>query len=219
MGASDEALLLWIFLLMLFMKTIAFDLDGTLIDVSERDYRIYADILLRLGYSPISKDEYWPLRRNMTDIHHILSLSGLVSEEDVSAFLKERKALMEAWSYLRIDKPFDDVKETLSRLNKEYNLIILTKRYNSEATKRQMSELGFNDYAGLMIVTDSKEEAMRRISGLYAMVGDTENDIVPANSVGIKSIAVTTGIRNVEKLCTYNPCIIVNSLSEVIQYL
>ena len=34
--------------------TIAFDLDGTLIDVSERDYRIYSDILLKLGYNPIA---------------------------------------------------------------------------------------------------------------------------------------------------------------------
>jgi len=202
-----------------FMKTIALDLDGTLIDVSERDYRIYADILLRLGYSPISKDEYWPLRRNITDIHYILSLSGLVSEEDVSAFLKERKALMEAWSYLRIDKPFDDVKETLSRLNKEYNLIILTKRYDREVTKRQVSELGLTDFAELMIVTDSKEEAMRGINNLYAMIGDTENDIVPANNVGIKSIAVTTGIRNKEKLSVYSPSVIINHLSEVIQYI
>lgn len=219
MGASDEALLLWILLLMGLMKTIAFDLDGTLIDVSERDYRIYADILLRLGYSPITKDEYWPLRRNITDIHYILSLSGLVSEEDVSAFLKERKALMEAWSYLRIDKPFDDVKETLSRLNKEYNLIILTKRYDSEVTKRQVSELGFNEYAELMIVTDSKEDAMRSISGLYAMIGDTENDIVPANNAGIKSIAVTTGIRNEEKLRPFCPSVIASNLSEVIKYI
>lgn len=202
-----------------FMKTIAFDLDGTLIDVSERDFRIYADILLRLGYSPISKDEYWPLRRNITDIHHILSLSGLISEEDVSTFLKERKALMEAWSYLRIDKPFDDVTETLSKLKKEYNLIILTKRYDGEITKQQVSELGLTDFAELMIVTDSKEEAMRGINNLYAMIGDTENDIVPANNAGIKSIAVTTGIRNVEKLRLYSPSVIINKFSEVINYI
>ena len=126
---------------------------------------------------------------------------------------------MEAWSYLRIDKPFDDVIETLSKLKEAYNLIILTKRYDSEVTKRQVSGLGFNDYAELMIVTDSKEEAMRRISDLYAMIGDTENDIVPANSAGIKSIAVTTGIRSEEKLRSFCPSVIVKNLSEVIQYI
>ena len=57
MGAANEALLLWLLLLMA-MKTVAFDLDGTLIDVSERDYRIYSDILLKLGYNPIVKKEY-----------------------------------------------------------------------------------------------------------------------------------------------------------------
>lgn len=218
MGASNEALLLWLLLLMS-MKTVAFDLDGTLIDVSERDYRIYSDILLKLGYDPITKKEYWPLRRDITDIHHILSLSGLVSDEDVSFFLKERKALMEEWSYLSIDQPFEDVITTFAELSKRFNLIILTKRYNSEDTERQVTELGFAKYAELTIVTESKEEAMSKIDNLVAMVGDTENDIVPANNIGIKSIAVTTGIRNAEKLSTFNPAIIVNSLSEVIQFL
>lgn len=218
MGASNEALLLWLLLLMA-MKTVAFDLDGTLIDVSERDYRIYSDILLKLGYDPITKKEYWPLRRDITDIHHILSLSGLVSDEDVSFFLKERKALMEEWSYLSIDQPFEDVITTFAELSKRFNLIILTKRYNSEDTERQVTELGFAKYAELTIVTESKEEAMSKIDNLVAMVGDTENDIVSANNIGIKSIAVTTGIRNAEKLSTFNPAIIVNSLSEVIQFL
>ena len=199
--------------------TIAFDLDGTLIDVSERDFRIYSDILLKMGYSPISKNEYWPLRRDVTDIHYILSLSGLVSEEDVSSFLKERKALMEEWSYLSIDQPFEDVTSTLTELSKQCNLIILTKRYNTEGTERQVAELGFNKYAELTIVTENKEGAMSKIDNLVAMVGDTENDIVPANNIGVKSIAVTTGIRNAEKLSSYNPSIIVNSLSEVIQFL
>lgn len=201
------------------MKTVAFDLDGTLIDVSERDYRIYSDILLKLGYDPITKKEYWPLRRDITDIHHILSLSGLVSDEDVSFFLKERKALMEEWSYLCVDQPFEDVITTFAELSKRFNLIILTKRYNSEGTERQVTELGFAKYAELTIVTESKEEAMSKIDNLVAMVGDTENDIAPANNIGIKSIAVTTGIRNAEKLSTFNPSIIVNSLSEVIQFL
>lgn len=199
--------------------TIAFDLDGTLIDVSERDYRIYSDILLKMGYNPISKKEYWPLRRDITDIHYILSLSDMVNEEDVTTFLKERKALMEDWSYLSIDHPFEDVITTLAELSKRFNLIILTKRYNSEGTKRQVTELGFTEYAELTIVTESKEGAMSKIGNLVAMIGDTENDIVPANNIGIKSIAVTTGIRNAEKLSTYAPSIIVNSLSEVIQYL
>ena len=58
MGNADETIFLRILFLKT-MKTSAFDLDGTLIDISGRDFRIYADILTELGYKPIEKKQYF----------------------------------------------------------------------------------------------------------------------------------------------------------------
>lgn len=193
---------------------IAFDLDGTLVDVSKRDYRIYEDIIKNMGGVPIPYIDYWPMRRAKTDIHLILSQSGIEKEEDVDFFLFERKVRMEQPVYLQIDHLFDDVIETLCALSKVYDIYILTIRHNRKNTEEQLKQLELDKYHTI-IVDAHKEDAMKHIPNLLAMAGDTENDIIPALSLGLKAIAVTTGIRNESQLRGMNPTYIVKSLKDV----
>lgn len=195
-------------------QAIAFDLDGTLIDVSIRDYQIYKDLIERLGGSPISYDVYWPLRQDKTDIHIILKKSCIFDDNDVRYFLSTRKLLMEDINYLSLDSVFPKVKELLSDLSKDFSIYILTIRHNRPNTEAQLRSLGLGQY-NITIVEGNKEQEMRFIPNLCFMVGDTENDILPANKLGITSIGVTTGIRNRRLLQELTPKFIIDNIEEV----
>ena len=126
---------------------------------------------------------------------------------------------MEESSYLSLDTLFDDVLPAFSKLKENYNLVILTRRLNKANTDQQYHCLGLEKYTELIIVSGDKKERMQAIPDLVAFVGDTENDILPANEIGVRSIAVTTGIRSEEKLRIYNPSVIINSISDIYNYI
>lgn len=214
MVTTNETLLFRLLFLSIVKQAIAFDLDGTLVDVSIRDYQIYKDLVNRLGGNPISFDEYWPLRRARTDIHKILEDSGIHNSGDVDFFLINRKSLMEDKGYLRLDRIFPDVNELLSDLSKDYLIYILTIRHKRQNTEAQLQLLGINQYNNV-IVEGNKEQHMSLIPNLTYMIGDAENDILPANNLGITSIAVTTGIRNRKLLQEMSPKYIIDNIAEV----
>ena len=195
-------------------KAIAFDLDGTLVDVSLRDYCIYKDLVVKIGGMPLAYTHYWRLRQAKTDIHQILADSEVVDPDCITSFLLERKVLMESSEYLKIDKLFPGTLEILNKLSKTFNIHILTIRHNKLNTKIQLRALELDIFKH-HIVDGNKEEQMKLIPNLSFMVGDTENDILSANKIGVKSIAVTTGIRNRELLLEMHPAYIVNGLDQV----
>ncbi len=53
-----------------------FDLDGTLIDISEKYYRVYNDILTEAGFSTIGKKEYWDAKRHKVPEDQILAMTN-----------------------------------------------------------------------------------------------------------------------------------------------
>lgn len=195
-------------------QAIAFDLDGTLIDVSIRDYQIYKDLIKKLGGTPISFDVYWPMRQDKTDIHIILEKSCIFNNNDIDCFLTNRKILMEDMNYLSLDSVFPEVKELLSDLSKDFDIYLLTIRHNRPNTELQLRTLGIDQY-NIIIVEGNKEQEMQLIPNLSFMVGDTENDILPANKLGISTIAVTTGIRNRNHLLELSPKYIIDNIEEV----
>ena len=90
----------------------------------------------------------------------------------------------------------------------------MTIRHNRPNTEVQLRTLGIDQY-NIIIVEGNKEQEMQLIPNLNFMVGDTENDILPANKLGISTIAVTTGIRNRNHLLELSPKYIIDNIEEV----
>jgi phosphoglycolate phosphatase len=196
---------------------IAFDLDGTLIDIKERDYKVYSNILQGNAFKPLNIDEYWKLRRGHTNIFEILGRSS-VPESLGKYFISQRDFLIESNECLSLDQLFADVPETIIALRSIYNCIIITRRKSDEDTINQICRLGIKDlFSDIIIVQSDKTDAFGSISNLQYVVGDTENDIIPANSLRLKSVAVTTGIRNYSCLKKFFPSYIINNLKEILE--
>ena len=198
------------------METLVFDLDGTLIEIGGRDYRVYADTLSEKGFIPLKFSEYWPLRRARTNIRNILSLSDCDSDLFFSFFLAERQKRIEQEDYLSLDRPFPETTNVLYQLRRLYACRLVTARHNIPATERQLKRLDLYDlFSSVHIVQESKRETFNQIESVRFIIGDTENDIVPAQACGIPVIGITTGIRDKKTLSSFSPDYVIDRLSEI----
>ena len=198
------------------METLIFDLDGTLIEIARRDFQVYADILSEKGFIPLEFSEYWPLRRAKTNIRDILSRSACISNDFFSFFLSERGKRIEREDYLSLDKLFPDTLDVLRQLQSRYLCRLVTARANVQGTKQQLENLHLSDwFASIHIIQGSKIETFRKIKAIKFIIGDTENDIIPARSLGIPVIGITTGIRNKKMISSFSPDYEIDCLSEI----
>lgn len=182
-------------------RNIAFDLDGTLLDAGPRDYATYCQCNVDLGYVPLEYEKYWEIRRAVTPLHRFLDPRIVVSE-----YVERRYVHLESEKHLGYDIVFPWSRSVLQDLSKDHTLHLITMRYRGPEVLRQLKEMSLDDYfASIQIVSVSKHKALQKIDNILAMIGDTEKDIVAAKDLGIKSIAVSSGIRNKEYLQTLDP--------------
>jgi phosphoglycolate phosphatase-like HAD superfamily hydrolase len=202
---------------------IAIDLDGTLIDIAARDYAVYKAILHENSYKCLPFDTYWEQRRNRTDIFQVLAQTGLPSNF-FQLFIARREQYIESKSFLQLDKLFPYTINAVEYLKEKYSCYLVTRRQNKENAQWQLSELGLDAVFGksnIFIVRDSKKEIFNRIPRLTLVIGDTENDIIPAKELNKTSVAVCSGIRSEDCLSKLGPSYIIpdiRSAKEILSF-
>ena len=193
---------------------VAFDFDGTIIDVSRRDYAVYQELVAWLGGNPLPYCIYWPLRRKRTNIFEILSESGITDKVETEAFLARRTAMIEDEEYLRLDSLIPGVIETIKYNSPKILPYLVTTRCNKNHLFSQLNVLSIADLFKEIIASDKdKSVYYSQIDNLSLIVGDTENDIKAAKLIGKPSVAVLSGIRDAEILKGYNPDRIIQSVA------
>jgi phosphoglycolate phosphatase len=200
------------------------DLDGPVLDVSERYHRLHRDLVLARGGLPLGRERYWQAMRDGEPEAEILARAGL-SPGDVGSAAAQRLRDIEAPEYLRLDRSWPWIVGILDELARLAPLVLVTLRRHPDRLFRQLDELGLRSRFDHVIsgTADDTLEAkaiLLRAEGWDAavgsvFVGDTEVDIASGRALGFHTIALCCGIRSTARLEACEPDVLLDDLQDL----
>ena len=207
-------------------QLICIDLDGPILDVSERYYRVYSDTLNSIGFKPLNKESYWNLKRSKVSEPEIIAQSGTPDNDLMRIYLDTRAKRIESAEYLVFDQVWPGTLDTLKALRSRHALALVTMRTSSELLARQLERLKLHDafdcvLAAGLVANDRGEQKAQLVRDYYRnedfmgwFVGDSEADIQSGRLLGLRTAAITFGIRTVEQITAVSPEVVLQTPAE-----
>ena len=199
------------------------DLDGPVLDVTRRYYLIYSDLLERAGYQPFDQKSYWSLK--CLSVNEAAIVQRALPAEKIQTYLNQRSQMLEDPACLVHDRLQTGVFGVLERWQYQHSLHLVTLRRNRDALMSQLKLLGISAFFKSIHCADEGDANWQakcewiRASGAdpddALIIGDTEVDILAGRAAGIRTVAVSCGIRNCRLLNKLMPDAIVSSLDQV----
>jgi len=215
------------------MPRLITDFDGPIVDVSERYYQVYQYCLASVAdpeqsLQPLTKVEFWSLKRSRIPEMQIGINSGLEFSQ-ARDFAQLRRDTIHTMPYFQHDLIIPGARSALQKLQAAgIELVVMTMRRTRELnfalSNYELDEFFHpdrrycldNDYLKTQDIEDKTLLMQRAMQELAAeqtwMLGDTEADIIAAQSQGLPAIAVLSGIRDRTQLAAYNPDFILTDL-------
>ncbi len=198
------------------MFHIYIDLDGPILDVSDRYYNVHQEILRRLNIEKRQeKKEYWSQKRNKISIENICEISK--SDGKLTQYKNSWLKLIENKRYLQTDKLHNnEIRQTLFRLHSDNRLVLVTLRKNKENLFYQLKTLQLQSFFDLILTSSDQNESSDIKASLISsdalfdpsssvVIGDTEFDIIAGKKLQVPTIAVLSGIRSGHILKSLKP--------------
>jgi len=208
------------------IRTVLFDLDGTILDTNELIFRSFEYVWERKGWTMVTRERLTPFMGGK--LHDMFrETAGVATDEEVEELigiyreynLKHHDALV---------KPFPHAKETMDQLRS------LGVRMGVVTTKiRKTSEMGLKlcglyEYMETIVTLDDvmnakphPEPVLKAVAALGAdaastlMVGDSAADLLAARAAGVRSAGVAWSIKSKEHLMRCGPDYWIESLREL----
>jgi len=227
--------------------TVFCDLDGPIVDVSDRYYATYQQGLadtqaaydargINLNLQILSKQQFWQMKQNRVPDTEIAKSSGL-SGEEIHVFLGCVSRIVNQPDLLHLDRIQPGVQWAIALLHSRgVRLILVTLRPRNQAVQllqnyglarlftsirgTQMPDAAYHNYTALKteLLAEVAEEFESSLGSAW-MIGDTEADILAGQALGIPTIAVTCGIRSHYQLQKHQPNFILSDLIIAVHHL
>jgi len=194
-----------------------FDLDGPILDVSEKYYRVYADLMAEKGFDYLDKDQYWNRKREKAPEMETLSLSQ--AQDYYSEYNLKRLQRIELDEYMKYDELQPGAIEALEVLESDYQMVLVTMRSSKIQLLKQLRSLGICEKFDEILCT-GQQSPHQRWRAKYQIIldhwpqanfetsyfiGDTETDIFAAKELGCTSIAVLNGLSDSDHIHRTQP--------------
>lgn len=206
------------------------DLDGPILDVSAKYAAVYERFLGERGAPRLPREAYWRLKRAGLPARAVLEASGADRMVDPDALTSYTREVIETEPFLALDRPFPDVAPTLAHLlSRGDRLVLVTLRRSAPGVELQLSAHGlaalFHDVLvvgkGSGSAEDKRDAVLERgiaVGQEDTFVGDTELDVRAARLLGVRAIAVTSGLRDAETLELARPDAVCDGLSAAVDW-
>jgi phosphoglycolate phosphatase len=195
---------------------IIFDFDGTLIDSKERLFKLFSFLVPE---SKLDFEAYWTIKKQGIGHAEILEKKFNYQSNAIQEFQLKWHQEIEKPIWINYDKPILGVENKLMALFEIHQLHLVTARQSYEIAKNQISTLQWDKYFKTILVTKQEKEKSQlileniEIQNEDWILGDTGKDILTGKTLQINTAAVLTGFLNEEKLKSYNPDIIIDSVA------
>ncbi|MFN5949881.1 MAG: HAD family hydrolase [Pirellulaceae bacterium] len=208
-----------------------FDLDGPILDVSEKFHRIYSDLVTDFGGHPLPKEDYWSRKKSRQADSKILEDSRLSSSLE-KEYRRRRTSLIETESYWRFDRVWPEVRDAIARSPPCGTLVLVTLRNNRRELEAQLKHLEIDHWFQKVLSEsgdaagpdrhDVKVHLIERTFGVPQsgwFVGDTETDLRAGKKLGLRQVAVAFGIRDAIILAKENPDLLLDQPSQLANWI
>ena len=177
--------------------TYVFDLDGTLIDSTERHWRLMESILAGHGIrcdNDFAADYMYYKSSGNSGKSYLTDVMCL-DPDTAETIQKEWIESIEDEEWLMYDRLYDDALPTLNRLTG--SILFLTIRENRDGLIKQLKDLGLDKYRlEVLSHKDKKSDVLIKIQGEVLMTGDTEIDLAAAKEAHCGFYMLNRGFRN-----------------------
>ncbi len=208
--------------------TLYLDLDGSLLDVSKRDYSLYRKIVSPTGCTPLSERRYWLLRRRKTPVGAILRASR--ARISTRTYQRQWRHLIETPWAMRHNRVIPGARAFLRRWHGSHRLVVVTLRRRQDLLRKELQQRGFSHYLSNCLRGSGDgvpwrikrtliAQDLNRHPGPAVLIGDTEVDVRAGASLKLVTIALTHGARDRTQLSRFNPTVILSGFPQTSKWL